>query len=434
MKICVMGSFLKQDPKGSGNRGVWALSSSLVGLCLDAVPDAKLTFLVSHNQADTSFISVRGKMEAIPVVHCRLSPKSNLQDHIAWIVFLAIIFRLLPPMRPRIVRANNWIRTIVEADLIGDIRGGDSFSDIYGLVRFLTGFAMAWTVLLVKRDMVQFPQTYGPFQSGLAKFLARYLLNNSSIVIARDIHSQTVAQSLVRGNKTILLSPDVAFSLEVSRPSEVVLDPPQSSATACEVIGLNVNGLMDNGGYSRNNMFGLKIEYPSFLTALAVSILQETDGELWLIPHTFAASGDVESDPDGSTKLRESLPRELQRRVRIVSAPYDQHQIKGIIGMCQFFIGSRMHACIAALSQGIPSVGVAYSGKFRGVFESVGMQDWVVDGRDVDNDEAITRILDLYRQRDRVRDTLAKRALQARSQLTDVFQRFENYLPSQTYV
>ena len=65
----------------------------------------------------------------------------------------------------------------------------------------------------------------------------------------------------------------------------------------------------------------------------------------------------------------------------IVDREYDQHEIKGVIGMCDFFVGSRMHACIGALSQGIPCVGVAYSMKFRGVFESVGVADWVVDSR-----------------------------------------------------
>jgi colanic acid/amylovoran biosynthesis protein len=425
-----MGSFLKMGPEGSGNRGVMALNSSLVALCLRAMPGANVKVLALHNQPDTSAVHVGDQVHQIPVIPCRLSPKSKFHDHIASIVFLSVVFRVFPLFRPRIIRANSWIRALVEADLIGDIRGGDSFSDIYGIGRFLTGFAMAWTVLLVKRDMVQLPQTYGPYQSRLAKLLARYILNNSSMVIARDMHSQRVAQELLRGNQRVLLSPDVAFSLEISQPSAVVLEPPLSSPSSGKIIGLNVNGLMYNGGYSRNNMFGLKLDYPSFLTSLALSILMETDRELWLVPHTFAPTDDVESDPGGSRKLRNSLPRELQNRVRIVALPYDQHQIKGIIGMCEFFIGSRMHACIAALSQGIPCVGVAYSGKFNGVFESVGMQDWVVDGRSVGNEEAVKQILELYGQRDNVRGALVRRANHARVQLTEIFRLFQNYLPS----
>ena len=418
MNICVMGTSVS-----SGNRGVLALGASLTSLCLQTVPNAELKLLLGHNKADTFFVKVGAKEYAIPVVHCRLSPRSKLQDHLAWILCLSILFRFLPPLRPSILRANKWIRTIAEADMIGDVRGGDSFSDIYGLKGFLLGFIVVWTVLLVKREIVQFPQTYGPYKSPLARRLARYLLQNSSTVIARDKQSQALAQEILGKNKTVLLSPDVAFSLEAVRPREIILDPPLKGPTDSRIIGLNVSGLIYNGGYTRNNMFGLKLEYPSFLRLLVVAILKKTDGELWLVPHTFEPSKSVESDPNASSRLRDSLPQELQSRVRIVAAAYDQHEIKGIIGMCDFFIGSRMHSCIAALSQGIPCVGIAYSMKFDGVFESVGVRDWVVDGRKLSNEEAVTRVLDLYDQRDQVRNRLTRHANAARVQLNEVFGR-----------
>ena len=117
------------------------------------------------------------------------------------------------------------------------------------------------------------------------------------------------------------------------------------------------------------------------------------------------------NDPVGTTPLT----------LRIVAAEYDQHEIKGVIGRCDFFIGSRMHACIAALSQGVPCVGVAYSMKFEGVFASVGMGEGVVDGRAMPNAAAIARTMDLYRIRNDVRDGLAQRADEARVTLRAVF-------------
>jgi polysaccharide pyruvyl transferase WcaK-like protein len=115
------------------------------------------------------------------------------------------------------------------------------------------------------------------------------------------------------------------------------------------------------------------------------------------------------------------LPPEVRARARIVTREYDQHEIKGVIGQCDFFIGSRMHSCIAALSQGVPCVAVAYSRKFAGVFESVGMESWVVDAREATNEEAVARILDLYRQRASVRAGLLRRAEEARGRLREVF-------------
>jgi polysaccharide pyruvyl transferase WcaK-like protein len=80
-----------------------------------------------------------------------------------------------------------------------------------------------------------------------------------------------------------------------------------------------------------------------------------------------------------------------------------------------------MHSCIAALSQGVPCVGVAYSMKFAGVFESVGMGDWVVDGRSVGNAAAVERILELYRGREAVRESLKAAGDRARDELREVF-------------
>ena len=164
--------------------------------------------------------------------------------------------------------------------------------------------------------------------------------------------------------KEVLLSPDVAFSLEAVRPERIELDPPigerlaaasqphldrgrlaaasqpyqdrgrlaaasqpyLESSPSTGIIGLNVNGLMYNGGYTRDKMFGLKLDYLTFLPALVTALLREHAGELWLIPHTYGPPESVESDPEACRRVRDALPRELQERVRIVTGEYDAHE------------------------------------------------------------------------------------------------------------
>jgi polysaccharide pyruvyl transferase WcaK-like protein len=111
----------------------------------------------------------------------------------------------------------------------------------------------------------------------------------------------------------------------------------------------------------------------------------------------------------------------LQQRVHVVTREYDQHEIKGVIGLCDFFIGSRMHACIAALSQDIPTAAVAYSRKFAGVFDTVGAGNWVIDGRSVDVSEAIGRIEQLLAQRHQNRRLLERPVGAAQAELARVF-------------
>jgi polysaccharide pyruvyl transferase WcaK-like protein len=359
------------------------------------------------------------------VVNFRLSPKSRLRDHLLWILLMAIVYRLVPItlIRDSITRFVPWIKALVEVDFVGTIHGGDSFSDIYGLRGFILTFIMDWTTVLVRGKMLQFPQTYGPYKNPLARQLAQFLLQRSCVIIARDRQSQRIAQEMVGPQNQVRLSPDVAFSLESIRPKSIALDPPLGGPVPGGVIGVNINGLMYHGGYTRKNMFGLKLDYAAFLPRLLRALLAVHPGEIWLVPHTYAPFDHVESDPAASQKVRDTLPPELLSRVRIITQEYDQHEIKGVIGQCEFFVGSRMHACIAALSQGVPCVGVAYSMKFAGVFESVGMEKWVVDGRDVTEESAIEQILAFYRRREAVGMALAGRATQARAELQEVFRK-----------
>jgi colanic acid/amylovoran biosynthesis protein len=400
-----------------------ALGASLINLCASAAGSSEVFLMLGNADNRPVAFRVAGSIRPIRLVNYRLSPRSRARDHIAWIVLAAILYRALPvsTLRRALCRSTPWIGVLESADLVGDVRGGDSFSDVYGMRRFVEGFLAAWTVLLVKGTMVQFPQTYGPYKHPLARQLAGYLFKRSSVVMARDEKSRQAAQELLEKGRQVWLSPDVAFSLESIRPNLIELDPPIRGPVPCGVIGLNVNGLMANGGYTRKNMFGLKLDYPSFLPAIIKALLAEHRGELWLVPHTYAPPGDVESDPEACCKVRAALPEILQRRVRIVIGQYDQHEIKGVIGQIDFFIGSRMHACIAALSQGVPCVGIAYSDKFKGVFESVGMGDWVVDGRQSTSEQAIARLIELYHLRNSVRDVLAKNAAGAHANLKEIF-------------
>lgn len=417
MKIGILGIATE-----SGNRGVMALGVSLCMLLKGQRNNPVVLLAGARKNTALKFYSKKGRHE-VPVENFRLSFEAGCSRQLGWIILMAILYRIIPIgiIRCTIMKSVPWIKTLVECDVVGDIRGGDSFSDIYGLRRFFIGFLVAWSVLLIKGQIVQFPQTYGPFKSKLAKVMARYLLKRSPLIFARDVESQRVAQELVGKNRKVTLSPDVAFSLESILPPSVEFSPAGTiEKLNGKVVGINVNGLMFNGGYSRGNQFGLKLNYKQFLKDLISKLVENGVREVWLIPHTFAPKGDVESDNESCFKVHNSLEQSIRQYVRIVSGEYDQSEIKGIIGLCDFFVGSRMHSCIAALSQGIPCVGVAYSMKFGGVFASVGMQDWVADAKRLSSEDTINIVLQCFSQLDDIRNQLKSTSSKAQEELKEM--------------
>ena len=417
-KVGLLGASL-----GTGNRGVSALGASVVKLIKEALPAAE-TFLVISNRDGKPFqVSVNGKPTVVPVVHYRQSPKSKLKHQIVWIMLMSILYRCLPLnfLRRLIADSSPWIKAVAEARLVAEIRGGDSFSDIYGLKRFVVGSLPVLSVILIRGRIALLPQTYGPYKSRTARQLARIILRHSSIILSRDREGFRAVEQLIGKTDRCRYCADVAFSLEASRPESPAITLSLPTAKGGCLLGINVNGLMFNGGYTRDNMFGLKMDYSTFVIQLVKTLLEDRQLRVLLVPHTFAPAGNAESDPDACRKVIEALPADVAHRVHLVTAEYDQHEIKGVIGMCDFFIGSRMHACIAAMSQGIPTVGVAYSKKFHGVFDSVNMGEWVVDGRDVTNEQAIERTLSLFQKREEVRGGLLKKVQEVKLEHKEVF-------------
>jgi polysaccharide pyruvyl transferase WcaK-like protein len=65
-----------------------------------------------------------------------------------------------------------------------------------------------------------------------------------------------------------------------------------------------------------------------------------------------------------------------------------------------------MHACIAAISQNIPTVGLAYSKKFEGVFESIGLGDCLADARNCGEKQVLEKIESVFRRRNQIRGQL----------------------------
>ncbi len=419
--VCIMGASFE-----TGNQGVSALAASLAGLVRKVKPDASICFFIGSRQQGFGEVNISGEKIKYRVQNYRLSPRASLQDHLIWIFALACLQRILPSrgLRARITASNPCLKTLYEMDFVGDIHGGDSFSDIYGLKRLLFSVAIPdFIALLLGKKLVLFPQTYGPYRSSAAKAIARFIVKRAKYVLSRDEAGINQIRDLV-GNaygERIFFCPDVAFSMPPKSPSRVAISPPLSKGTSRpKIVGFNINGLVYHGGYNRNNMFELRYDYRSFVHKLARRILKVTNFDVLLVPHTFAPNGHVESDPAACKAVFVSIPDEFRERVHMVTEEYDQSEIKGIIGLCDFFIGSRMHACIAALSQSIPTIGIAYSQKFKGVFGSVGLDDMVLDARLLDEEKTMTRVLELLqdtRRHEELRDKVAK----AKQVLENVF-------------
>jgi len=401
-KVCFMGASMD-----TGNRGVSALAASVLKIIRTFKPEAEISFFIGNRFSRPQDVQLLKSTVQVKVVNYRLSPKARLHKHLFWIFLIACLQRFvsIKSVREKIIKTNPFLHAMHQSDFVGDISGGDSFSDIYGIKRLIVRSMPKVIALLLNKKLVLLPQTYGPFSSKFAKYIAQYILSRAALILSRDKESIKVIQRLTGDRELkpkVIFCPDVAFVLDSIIPDSVNIQPPVDTNKSAPIIGLNLNGLMYNGGYTRDNMFGLKFDYNKFVHQLVIRLLEATESHIILVPHTFGLPGSINSDPDACRNVLNTLPDLYKDRVHMVIGEYDQSEIKGIINSCDFFIGSRMHACIAALSQGIPTIGIAYSKKFLGVFNSIGTGNTVADARESDEITVINKVLQCFEKRNEI--------------------------------
>lgn len=293
---------------------------------------------------------------------------------------------------PRRIGTPIFALDFLRYNLIADISAGDSYSDIYGIDRFRDmDFTKKWAHFLNK-TYILLPQTLGPFYSEEARKKAAKSLSNAQFVFARDEISYNCSQELTKSKieKTI----DVAFFL-----------PFLQSKDHCEKIkvGVNISGLLWEGGYTQNNQFELKVDYRSTVIKILKFFTDKKDVELHLIAHVIGDPNSIDEDTHVIESLHNHFPN-------TIIAPKFKTPIeaKSYISNMDFFTGARMHACIAAISSGCPVYPLSYSRKFNGLFcETLGYK-MLGDLKNQSEREILTGLQSAFENREILKQEIAQ--------------------------
>ena len=427
MKVCLLGATFE-----TANMGVSALTAGLIESILQCDSDAEIILLDYEKEGIFYNFKTHGSETVVQLVNMRFSKNLFLKNHIGWLILKALLIKIIPGRRlkAKIVAKDPIIQHIWQSNIVGCISGGDSFSDIYGLERFFFVILPLMVILFLKKNLIVLPQTIGPFKGIIAKIIARYVLKNARMIYSRDYEGIEKVKALLHTKnkpRNLKFCHDVGFALSPVAPENLDLEGlNEINKDKSEVVGLNISGLLFMGGYKKNNMFGLKTNYQELIYDFIDFLITQKKSAVLLVPHVFGfGKKNSESDSIVCEMIYHELKPKYQDRLFIVRGSYNQSEIKYIIGLCDFFIGSRMHACIAALSQYIPAVGIAYSKKFKGVFETIEIGHLVADLRIMDKKEIIKVIHNSFEDRKKIKEKLQERIPEIRQEILSLFKEIE---------
>lgn len=261
------------------------------------------------------------------------------------------------------------LSAIKHCDVVIDMTGGDSFSDIYGKERFYKFTAAKKAVEKLGVPLILGPQTYGPFADDKVKQYAKDVIEKAYAVMARDEESSEYLHEFC--NKEIVTVTDLAFALPFERPK---------NKTGSKIkIGINPSGLLGTAKIEQTKLKNtLKANYDEFLRNLVKKLSSEDRYEIHFVSHVGNEAIECFSGYDG-----------------IIYHPVfsDPIEAKTFIATMDIFIGSRMHATIGAFSAGVATIPVAYSKKFKGLFGGIGYNN-LVDLQTLKTEEAVARTLE----------------------------------------
>lgn len=294
-----------------------------------------------------------------------------------------------------------------------DFTGGDSFSDIYGKERFYSRTYLKSAIIKKNIPLILGNQTIGPFKDKNVEATATKVILDCKEVFARDEMSYEYTYRI--SGRYPILTTDIAFALPFERK--------QKSGNLIRV-GLNISGLLWDGGYTKNNQFGLKCNYQEYCRRVIVSLLNCGTYEVHLIPHAFKENvmQDVDNDLVPINILHKEYPE-------TIVSPYFDFCIdaKSYIASMDVFTGARMHSTIGSFSSGVPVIPFSYSRKFEGLFDAL-KYPYVVEATKWDTDTCVEKTLSWVRDYELLKENMYTGQAIIKDRLNNCITRLEEIL------
>ena len=277
-------------------------------------------------------------------------------------------------------------KAVVGCDYIIDLCGGDGYTDNYGLIRLIAESVPVYLANAKKVPICFAPQTIGPFSTKIGKIIAKHTLNQLTRVFVRDTSSFDCCKQQMNLRTEISQVIDVAFALPYKKSYKT---------TNKIVVGINVSGLLYNGGYNRQNYFSLSFSYKEFIDKIIKVLIADAHYEVHLIAHVISDSVDIDDDYRVCKKLADE-------NTNLILAPKFTSPIeaKNYISGMDIFSGARMHSTIGAISSGVPVIPIAYSRKFNGLYRTL-EYPYVIDAKaNISCDDAVGMFMNYLERRE----------------------------------
>jgi colanic acid/amylovoran biosynthesis protein len=298
---------------------------------------------------------------------------------------------------------------------IGVDLSGDGFGDYgpYGAVSSFTHVYQLLLGLILHKPVIVYAQSIGPFKLRLTRSLARFTLNKVSAITVREEITGTYLKEIGVNNPNLFLTADAAFLLEPSLPSVVdrILEA-EGLTTSPYLVGISISQLIHQWAFHFSSTNHQRYDqYIELMAKVADYVVEKTGATVFLYCQTVGS----QARHDDSVAAKLVFERiQHKSKAKLLHTNYTTAELKGVIGRCQMFIGSKLHSTIASTSMLVPTVSIAYSHKVHGIIGTLlNQQQVIIDIRKLEYDafcrELLQKIDFVWINRYTIKEELAKK-------------------------
>ena len=328
------------------NYGAWLMLTSVLQRLDEIAPNA-LIVLASRGQASSQRRHELGALRKI-----------NLRAR--WLDINGAT-RFIPKFLRNVLRSRGIVFEC-DLDAIIDI-AGFAYSDQWGSdYAYAIRHAVAEAKRLRQsgRHYIFMPQAFGPFSEPRTRYLIRDTLPYASLVAARDPVSYANIEDITGKFDGLVLRGDFTNTVDTSDAGNLPISKPYISKPYMVVVP-NAHMLGEHSSHAQWS--------DTYVDVLSMAIEKASELDLSVVLLNFGGP----MDQALIDKLQNRWPSAHQALVA------SDLEAKVLVAGATLAIASRYHACICALSSGVPCLGTSWSHKYEALYEDYKVPQLLLD-------------------------------------------------------
>ena len=386
------------------NKGDAAIILGMLKTIRKFFPNAEITILSGTPEEDSKYFSPYGAKTYSRLFNLIGKNKSKISSFFMLLLKMTLALIWIKSSSIPIPKNDKFILELYKnSDIVvpcgGGYLGGKKYSPVIGSL-----FPMFIATKLKKKVFV-YSQSIEPFQSKFVKFFTKFVLNRVDLITLRESYSDQVLKS-INVKTPIYLTADPAFLID--NESETIardlLKKEGWKNFLGPKIGLTVRKLNSLGIGNKEKIFQ---NYVKAISQFIEKIILEKNWYVILFSQVIFGPND--DDRILSSQIKAELPHKVQERVLVLKGNYHPEVLKAMMGQMDFFVGTRMHSNIFAISMLVPTIAISYEKKTDGIMEMMNLENYVVNISSLSVNQLMEKVNLLEKNKDEIKKIIEEK-------------------------